>query len=425
VLKGNGSRGPRPRGDCPGPPRRPPSNLPAVVGESGREDRLKSEGIVEAACERTGLGDFGGETFRVGLDRLVDGLATEAHLNAVGEAMAPEVLTNHLANRLQVVDWHRRHPDMAAADVLPPVFMIGMGRTGTTILHDLLGQDPATRVPLSWEVDKPCPPPERATADTDPRIAEVQAQIDVLDQVHPEFKAMHPTGALLAQEDICITACEFASLLFLSQFSLPSYLTWLTEEADHAPAYRWHRRFLQLLQWRNGGDRWVVKSGAHLWSLPALIAEYPDARFIQTHRDPLRVIPSLSSLFATVRRTASDDVTVAQVAHEWAGAILDAMDRSVDAREDGTVPADRVVDIDYVEFVADPVRTIRRVYEHWDAELTPPVEARMRAFLADHGQTKHGRHRYSLADTGLPVGELRARARRYQDYFDVTAEPEV
>ena len=387
--------------------------------------RLTSEAIVEAACERTGLDDAGAATFRVGLDRLVDGLATEARLNPVGDAMAPEVLTNHLVNRLQVVDWHRRHPEIGAADVVPPVVMIGMGRTGTTILHDLLGQDPATRVPLTWEVDRPCPPPERATADTDPRIAQSQAQIDALDQLHPEFKAMHPAGALLAQECICITACEFASLLFLSQFSLPSYLAWLTDEADLAPAYRWHRRFLQLLQWRNPGERWVVKSGAHLWSLPAMTAEYPDAWFIQTHRDPLRVIPSLSSLFATVRRTASDDVSIAQVAHEWAGAILDALDRAVDARQDGTIPADRVVDLDYVEFVADPIRAIRGVYEHWDAELTPAVEDRMRAFLADHGQRRHGQHRYSLADTGLPVGELRARARRYEDYFDVTPEPEV
>jgi hypothetical protein len=388
-------------------------------------DPLTGDRIVEAACERTGLDDFGGDTFRLGLDRVVDGLATEARLNAVGEAMAPEVLTGHLVNRLQVVDWHRRHPEIGAADVVPPVVMIGMGRTGTTILHDLLGQDPANRVPRTWEVDRPCPPPERATADTDPRIDEVQAQIDALDQIHPQFKAMHPTGARLAQECICITACEFASLLFLSQFSLPSYLTWLTEDADLAPAYRWHRRFLQLLQWRDPAERWVVKSGAHLWALPALLAEYPNATFLQTHRDPLRVIPSLSSLFATVRSTGSDDVSIEQVAHEWAGAILDAMDRAVDAREDGTIPADRVLDIDYVAFVADPIGTIRTIYDRWDTELTPAAEARMRAFLAEHGQHQHGRHRYSLADTGLPVGELRARSRRYQEYFDVTPEPLV
>ena len=347
----------------------------------------------------------------------------EARLNAVGQAMAPEVLLGYLATRLEVTDWHRRHPDMAAAAVTPPVVIIGMGRTGTTILHDLLGQDPANRIPRTWEVDRPCPPPETATYDTDPRIAEAQAQIDAMELLHPEFKTMHPTGARLGQECIRFTGGEFASLIFLSQFRLPSYLDWLSNEADLAPTYRWHRRFLQLLQWRHGGDRWVVKSGAHLWALPALVAEYPDAWMIQTHRDPLRVIPSLSSLFATVRRTASDDVSVPQVADDWADGILDALDRSVTARQDGTIPPERVIDVQYEAFVADPIRTVRAIYEHWGVELRPDAEARMRAFLTDNAQNKHGAHRYAFADTGQSADRLRARARRYQEFFDVPDEP--
>lgn len=384
---------------------------------------LATETLLEQAAERSGLDDFGAPTFRVGLERVVDGLTHEANLNAVGEAMAPEVLLGYLRSRLEVTDWHRRHPEMASGPVTPPVVMIGMGRTGTTILHDLLSQDPANRVPRTWEVDRPCPPPEAATRDTDPRIAEVQAQLDVLGQVHPEFQAMHPTGARLAQECIRITGGEFASLIFLSQFRLPSYFDWLTHEADLAPAYRWHRQFLQLLQWHDPGERWVLKSGAHLWSLPALVAEYPDAWFIQTHRDPLRVVASLSSLFATVRHTGSDDVTIPQVADDWTDPILDALDLAVTAREDGTVPADRVVDIQYATFVADPLATIRELYARWGVELRPDVERRMRAFLDDHGQHQHGVHRYAFADTGQSADRIRARARRYCDYFQVPEEP--
>ena len=384
---------------------------------------LAASTLLEQAAARTGLDDFGPPSFRDGLDRLVDGLAQEAHLNTVGDAMAPAVLLGYLGTRLEVTDWHRRHPEMAQGAVTPPVVMIGMGRTGTTILHDLLGQDPANRVPRTWEVDRPCPPPETATRDTDPRIAEVQAQVDALDRLHPEFQAMHPTGARLAQECIRITGSEFASLIFLSQFRLPTYLDWLTHDADLAPAYRWHRRFLQLLQWHDPADRWVLKSGAHLWALPALVAEYPDAWFIQTHRDPLRVVASLSSLFATVRRTGSDEVTIAQVADDWTDPILDALDRAVTARTDGTVPADRVVDIQYETFVADPIATIRDLYDRWGVELRPDVERRMRAFLADHGQHQHGVHRYAFADTGQSADRIRARARRYCDYFGVPEEP--
>jgi hypothetical protein len=383
---------------------------------------LSTEQLIETARDRTGLEDFDGATFRLGLDRLVDGLEQEARLNDRGAALAPEILLLYLTNRLRVTDWHRRHPETSRGEINPLVVMIGMGRTGTTILHDLLGQDPRNRVPRTWEVDRPCPPPETATYETDPRIAEVQAGIDAMDEVHPEFKSMHPTGARLAQECIRITGAEFASLIFLSQYRLPSYLRWLTNEADLTPAYRWHRAFLQLLQSHHRGDRWVIKSGAHLWALPALLAEYPDASFIQTHRDPMRVIPSISSLFATVRRTSSDQVTVSEVADEWTPAILDALDRSVTARETGLVPADRVIDVPYEAFLADPISTVAGIYERWDVELTPEVEGRMRAFLADHAQDKHGAHRYSFADTGLDPDEIGERARRYQQYFDVPAE---
>jgi len=383
---------------------------------------LDAESLLQAASDRTGLDDFGADTYRQGLDRLIDGLRTEARVNEIAEAITPEMLTSYLVNRLEVIDWHGRHPEMGKADVRPPVVMIGMGRTGTTILQDLLGQDPATRVPRSWEVDRPCPPPEAATYDTDPRIAEVAAIIEAGHRVNPEFQAMHPTGALLAQECIRFTGCEFASLIFLSQFSLPSYMRWLTEEADMAPTYRWHRRFLQLLQWRHPGERWVLKSGAHLWALPALTAEYPDALYIQTHRDPTRVIPSLSTLFARVRASFSDAITIPSTAQEWAEPVLDALDRSVTAREDGTIPAGRVIDVQFQDYMADPFATIRSIYAHWDADLTPDVEARMRAFLADHGREKHGVFRYSLADAGLEEGELRERARRYTEYFDIPAE---
>jgi len=384
---------------------------------------LQAEDLMATATERVGLDDFGAPTFRVGLERLLDGFAHEAQLNEVGQAMAPEGVVAYLATRLQVLDWHRRHPDMGAADVTPPVVMIGMGRTGTTILHDLLGQDPANRVPLTWEVDRPCPPPESATYDTDPRIAEADAQAGFMDQLHPEFKTMHPTGARLAQEDIRITGGEFASLIFLSQFRLPSYMQWLTHDADLAPTYRWHRQFLQLLQWHHVGDRWVLKSGAHLWALPALLAEYPKATLIQTHRDPVRIIPSLSSLFATVRQIGSDDVSIPQVADDWSDPILDALDRSVTARQDGTIAPDQVIDVAYDRFVADPIQTVREIYDHWDWELTPDAERRMRGFLAENAQNKHGPHRYTLEDAGLDPDEIRERSRRYQEYFDVTPEP--
>ena len=322
-----------------------------------------------------------------------------------------------------VTEYRRRHPEIADVDVTPPIVIVGQGRTGTTILHDLLAQDPANRVPLTWEVDQPCPPPETATYATDPRIDEVDAITSGVELLIPGFLSMHPMGARLPQECVRITASDFRSVMFPTQYRVLSYARWLLDEADMAPAYRWHRQFLQHLQARHPAHRWVLKSPAHIWCLPALLAEYPNAVLVQTHRDPLRIISSLSSLVATLRRISSDDSTITVAAAEFAEYILDGLDRSVAAREDGTVSADRVVDLNFAAFIADPFATIRSVYERLGLELSTESETRMRDFLARNPPDLHGTHRYSWDDTGLDAGEMRERARHYQEYFDVPSEP--
>jgi hypothetical protein len=156
----------------------------------------------------------------------------------------------------------------------------------------------ATRVPLTWEVDHPVPPPETATYETDPRIQEVYDTLAGVDLVLPGFKAMHPMGAQLPQECVRITSSDFKSMIFPTQYRVPSYADWLLHEADMRTAYRWHRMFLEHLQSRHPAARWVLKSPGHLWALDALTAEYPNALLVQTHRDPLRILASLSSLVA-------------------------------------------------------------------------------------------------------------------------------
>jgi len=383
---------------------------------------LDVDSLAAQAVEATGLDDFGEPSWREGLTRLNAALADEAALTELGGQIAAGEAVMYLSNRLQVLDWHRRHPDIGAADVVPPVVIVGQGRTGTTILHDLISQDPATRVPLTWEVDRPSPPPETASYDTDPRIDEVDELLGMTELLIPGFKTMHPMGARLGQECVRITGAEFRSLIFATQYRIPSYNAWLLNDADMASAYRWHRQLLQLLQWRHPTDRWVLKSPGHQWSLGALVHEYPDAMLVQTHRDPVQVIASLGSLVATLRSMASDDTSVAEASREWADLVLDGLDRSVDAREDGTVDPKRVVDVQFREFMADPFATIGDVYDRLGYELTPVAVERMRAFLADNPRDKHGRHEYTFAATGLDAGEIRERARRYQDYFDVPSE---
>jgi hypothetical protein len=383
---------------------------------------IDADQLVATARDRSGLEDLGSDTYRVGLDLLLEGLDSEGALSELGAAITPDILVGYLTNRMEIVDWHRQHPELGASDLGSMVFMIGMGRTGTTILQDLLAQDPVARAPRTWEVDRPVPPPEDATYETDPRIAEIEAQMDLAHQARPEMQAMHPTGATLAQECVRITGGEFASVIFGSQFRVPGYLRWVTKDADMAPTYRYHKQFLQVIGAKYRGERWVLKSGAHLWALRALLGEYPDAHFIQTHRDPVKIVASLSSLFAYLGAIFSDEVTITDTARTWADLILDGLDRSVDARENGSIAPDRVVDVQFEAFMADHFGTIRGIYDQWGVELTPDVEGRMRAFLDDHGREKHGKHLYAFADTGLDEGEIRERAKRYTDYFDVPVE---
>jgi hypothetical protein len=383
---------------------------------------VTADRALEQAAEQTGLTDLGDDSWKDGLDRLVDALRNEAALNELGAALVGGELAGYLGDRMRVLDYRKSHPEIVGVDVVPPIVIVGQGRTGTTILHELLAMDPASRVPLTWEVDHPVPPPETATYETDPRIAEVDATLEGVDLVLPGFRQMHPMGAQLPQECVRITSSDFRSMIFPTQYRVPSYAKWLLHEADMAPAYRWHRMFLEHLQSRHPAKRWVLKSPGHVWALDALVAEYPNALLVQTHRDPLRILASLSSLVARLRLLASDDATIPGVAADFAENIVEGLDRSVNAREDGTVPAGRVVDVQFRAFMADPFATIHEIYEKLGLELQPEAEQRMRDFFAANPSDKHGTHTYTFADTGLDEGAWRERSRRYQEYFDVPSE---
>ena len=387
----------------------------STIGPADR-DRLVAE-----AVEQVGADDFGEPTWTEGLDHLLASWESDARLNPVGVEVAKADVLTILTTRLRIIAWRASHPAVAAEAVGAPIVIMGQPRTGTTILYDLLAQDPQLRAPLSWEVSRPVPPPEPATYQTDPRIAEVQAGFEMTELVVPGFHAFHPMGAQLAQECVQLTAGDFRSMTFPVVYRVPTYSSWLLDEADLASSYRWHRVYLQHLQ--SGGIRgqWLLKSPAHLWHLDALAGEYPDALVVQTHRDPLQVISSVSALTAHMRRLTTDDPTVADSAAQYAPEIIAGLERAMAARDRGVFPVSQVVDVRFADFMADPITTIRQVYARLDRELSPEAEARMRAFLAAHPGDGGG-GRYTWADTGLDEAELRPLVKVYQDRYDVPTE---
>jgi hypothetical protein len=388
--------------------------------------RFDRDGLIEEAVRRTGEEDFGEPGWLEALDVLLPSLVDEARLNDVGVEIAAGDMASYLDARLMLTAWRRDHPEVMTGRIERPIVIVGQPRTGTTILFDLLAQDPALRAPLTWEVDRPIPPPETATYDVDPRIQEVQATIDLVETVMPGFTAFHPMGALLGQECVRITGGSFRSMIFNTQFRVPSYNRWLLMKADLAPAYRWHRRLLEHLQSRHPVSQWLLKSPAHLWHLDALAAEYPDAIVVQTHRDPLKVIASISALVVHLRAMSSDDVAVGEVAAGYTEDVFLGLARGMNARDRGVFPDDQIVDVHFGAFMVDPLVVVAEIYAAMGRELTPEAERSMRAFLtANPGDGGGGGGRYRFADTGLDESDLRARSADYQERFGVASEPVV
>jgi hypothetical protein len=383
---------------------------------------LEEASLLDEARKNTGLDDFGDPIFRDGLGRLLDSLEQQARLTPIGRLIAHGEVLRHLENRLRVTaDW-KRWPEMAEVAIEKPIFVVGLPRTGSTTLHDLFAQAQDNRVPLTWECHRPSPPPERASYDSDPRIAECQNHFDITsDALIPEFKAIHPMGALLAQECVMLQAFDFMSIIFANQFRIPSYQLWV-EAADLRPSYATHRRQLQYMQWRCPGKRWVLKSVGHLWGLEALFDVYPDARVVMTHRDPLKLIASHCSLVSMACSMGSDRVDDAEIGREWGQSWEGAMRRGIAFRESGKVPANSFFDMHFPEFIQDPVAMLRRIYQHFGLDLSSADEERISSFLAENPPGKYGKHSYSLERFGLDPAEQRERYRFYQEYYEVACD---
>ena len=370
--------------------------------------------LMEAACRQTGLSDFGDDAFREPLRRLVDSLVNEARLNLMGRIAARQDILQLLVNRLQLRRDRVEFPAIASQVIAAPLFIVGLPRTGTTLLHALLGADPRNRAPLTWEVMYP-PAPD--STDVTQRIARAQKNLDWLDRLAPAFKAIHLTGAELPQECLPIMSHAFMSDEFETLFDVRSYQEWL-EKTDMRPAYACHKEFLQHLQVRLPARRWVLKAPAHMLTIHTLFETYPDARIVQTHREPLDVIASTTSLMLVLRNVFSDHTNPALLGRENFRFWGDMLDYFVEARD--KYPAGRFFDLDYREIVQDPIGAVRRLYAHFGDELTPAAEANMRDFLAKNPKDKHGAHHYTLAQFGIDAAVEGPRFDRYRERFHLS-----
>lgn len=390
-----------------------------LASAAGLRPRLDPDDIVARAIAAAGSDRLDGDSYREPLERYVAALEEEAALSTFGRLVLRGMLTSQLATRIRLAVWTSEHPEAAAEEIRRPWIILGLPRTGTSLLSILLGLDPMARPIRQWEARTPVPPPTLAGASLDPRIAEAEKQFEQLHALNPPFKAMHPTGAMLAEECVPFLMLDLRTLGLETQARVPSYGRWL-QDCDMHSAYRQHKRALQALQTGQPTESWVLKTPNHLWCLETLLEFYPDARLIWTHRDPGPVTASVSSLNTTLQSTFTDHPDPRAVGAEWLGKLKFAVDRGM-AFDDRAKPG-WCVHVHYDELMRDPVAAMRRIYGHFDEAPSRLHERRIEAWLREKPQTAEGRHVYDPVDFGFTYAELAEIWRPYRERFDIRRE---
>lgn len=385
-----------------------------IAEEAGRPltpDAVLGEALAVDGTD-AGAAAFGDDRFREPLAVLCAALEDEADLTVLGRWMTRRFLRRLLVGRIQQERYVAADPGVVDEPVDAPVFVAGAPRTGTTILHALLVADPASRAPLGWELLRPLPPP--LVGAEDGRVALVEAELRMLARVTPGMDAIHEYGARNPKECLSAMSFELQSEEFTARYHVPSYVAWL-QSSDMTPAYARHKLVLQILQRRTGPARWALKSPVHLHNLDALLGVYPDARLAFTHRDPMDVLASASSLVANLRWVHSDNVDITEVGRYH----TELFARSLDALADrGSQGFRRPVSHSrYADFLSDPVGTVQAVYRALGLPWSPEVAGRMAESLAERPRGRHGEHSYSFDDLGLDRAATAARFARYRTTF--------
>jgi len=374
--------------------------------------------LEDGARAATGLQDFGSPYYREGLERIVEALNTEADLNDIGHVIQHATISNALIQRLNVEDAYRQHPEIEDQVVEGPVFVIGLPRTGTTALSQLVAADPQFRSLRMWESQAPTPPPEAATQHTDPRIAQAEAGLKMLVDMFPLFRALYNSEATAPTECQDLMGMSFRTFHFDGAVRAPGYLTWLMG-CDMGGTYTFHRRVLKLLQWHCPPVLWHLKTPVHMFAMDSLVEAYPNAKFLWSHRDPAKVMGSVCSLIQYVRSWSSDRNDATELGAEQLDSWVEGVRRAMDFR--ARFGDDRFADVSFGDLQSDPVGTLRASYERLGLCFTDDAMHSVQQWANEHKPGSRGSHDYDLADYGLTPDGVRERFADYLAAYDATA----
>jgi hypothetical protein len=382
--------------------------------------RLSEADLLRAAQRKTGLSDFGADGFREPMRVLIQASDEPGRLNFTGRVLSQQRITRALINRLLIANELSRHREILDEPTRRPIFICSAPRTGTTLLHKLLAQDPHARPLLAWEALLPARWPADIDKTPDPRIARIRRLAKVVAILAPRVRAIHDFDPEGPEECLMLLQNTFV----LPLVGLPSYRDWYLRQpaAVIEAAYREYRQQIQLLQWqRPRAGHWVLKSPFHLYGIDAILSAFPDAAIVLIHRDPGQVIASTCSLMGFANDVLAEDQTHRDALPSRVTSWVSEGLRRAEAARERAAPG-RIYDIQYAEMVADPLGAVRRLYDHFGYEYTPAFEAGAADWLARHPQHKHGRHSYSGAQFGLERRALDADFSWYRERYRVSSE---
>lgn len=382
---------------------------------------LDEDNLIATARKKTGLSDFGDESFRGPLQVFLHAIKTDAKPSTLGRFLGRQFLLQLLSSRLLIQDLINRHPEILEERIEKPIVIAGLPRTGTTHLHNLMSQDPNLRHLPYWESLEPVLPASQQPKswDRDPRMKRCDQAIKMLNYVMPLFPAMHEMSTEAPHEEIQLLAIHFSTVLFENMYFVPSYRDWYKAN-DHTEAYQYLYKALQVLQWLRGPKRWVLKSPQHLEQFGPLIAAFPDARIIQTHRDPVRITASMCTMDTYGKRMNNCPIDPHINGRYWADRTEDLLRASVKDRP--LIPESQVIDVRFHEYMTDQITMVKRVYQFAEQPFSDETAKALQCFIDNNPKGKHGTVRYRLEDFGIDADERREALRFYQERFDVPDE---
>ncbi|CAN5553611.1 sulfotransferase [soil metagenome] len=376
--------------------------------------QLAPDAMLTAAKDRTGLTDFGDPAFRERLDVLCTSLRDEAGLSEVGVAIVFEQVVGNLVNRLRLEALTAEHPEIEDIVIDRPIIICGLPRTGTTHLHNLIAADPAIRYLPYWESLEPFPAPDEP--DQQANRDRCAVGLDLIDTSMPEFKRMHDMTVDHAHEEIQLLANDISGMLFETTYYIPSFARHYKSH-DQGPSYAYMKRSLRALQWLRGPKqaRWLLKSPQHLEQFPTLLATFPDATFVVTHRDPVQVMQSMTTMISYSARMACAQPDPVKISQRWVERGGDLLGGCVRDRE--VLPAGQSIDVRFDDFMADEEATVAAIYGLAGQPFDETARTAMADFRTAHPRGRHGGVDYHPEDLGLDVTELAELFRPYRERF--------